>query len=289
MSDEKIRRNIDRFIKTDNRIFASNYTVNDDLSVDADSVFIDNRDKGFIGRIPIRFGTVRTNFHLKDNKEVTSLRGCPTIVGGDFFCGENGLESLEYSPSQVGGRYNCNLNPLKSLEGCTQDIGSDFFCNGTGITSLKGAPDKLNGEFHATHNKLTNLEGLPSGISHRIDVSNNQLTSLKGMPKIAPRTLNISHNMNLYGVDYYPTEFDKRDNVKCIETPISLIYIDRIFGFDEIGYFKAETVHLMRICKMFVPDTNKIKSKNLRYFYSLMDSKLTEEDIKRIETRYEIV
>lgn len=289
MSDEKIRRNIDRFIKTDNRIFASNYVVNDDLSVDADDVFIDDRGNGFIGRIPIRFGTVRGSFHLKDNKQVNSLRGCPETVGGDFFCSFNGLTSLEYSPTEVRGRYNCNLNPLKSLEGCTQNIGSDFFCNGTGITSLKGAPAELNGEFHASHNKLTNLEGLPTGSLHRISVSNNQLTSLKGMSDTAPRILDISYNPNLYTIDYYPRNFNKRDSINCKNTPISLIYIDRIFGFDEIGSLKAETVDLMRICKIFAPDTNKLKSKNLKYFYSLMNRELTEEDIKRIEDQYEIV
>jgi hypothetical protein len=48
---------------------------------------------------------------------LTSLEGCPSEVGGDFFCHKNKLTSLEDIHKQI------------------KKIGGDFFCNGNKIKS----------------------------------------------------------------------------------------------------------------------------------------------------------
>jgi hypothetical protein len=47
-----------------------------------------------------------------------SLKGCPEIVNGDFWCAYNELISLERCPEVVKGNFYCNDNRfLYSLEG----------------------------------------------------------------------------------------------------------------------------------------------------------------------------
>ena len=61
---------------------------------------------------------------------ITSLKGAPQEVGGDFDCYMNQLTSLEGAPQTVGGYFNCHKNPnLHSLEGIGEvkgEIYKDF-------------------------------------------------------------------------------------------------------------------------------------------------------------------
>ena len=51
---------------------------------------------------------------------LTSLKGAPKEVGGDFWCSYNQLTSLEGAPREIGGGFDCSNNPdLHSLD----DIG----------------------------------------------------------------------------------------------------------------------------------------------------------------------
>lgn len=94
---------------------------------------------------------------------ITSLKGSPKIVKGQFFCSSNELTSLEYGPEEV----------------------DDFRCFNNHLTSLKGAPKKVYGNFNCKLNKLTSLEGFPEGFPEGIfDCSFNLLTSLEGSPEI---------------------------------------------------------------------------------------------------------
>lgn len=85
---------------------------------------------------------------------ITSLKGAPKIVTGDFDCSENRLTSLEFGPEKVGGNYNCNSNELISLEGAPKEVGGNFRCDYNKLTSLKGAPEKIGGIFQHHGNKI---------------------------------------------------------------------------------------------------------------------------------------
>jgi hypothetical protein len=45
-----------------------------------------------------------------------SLEGCPTTVGGSFYCYSNQLTSLEGCPIIVGGSFSCYNNTKKFSE-----------------------------------------------------------------------------------------------------------------------------------------------------------------------------
>lgn len=98
----------------------TNYTINDDLSIDVDgNVDIEYNIFGDIivlDEIPIKFNKV-TGWFQCDNNNLTTLKNCPTYVGKNFSCDENNLTSLEHSPEFVGGSFDCYFNPLESLDG----------------------------------------------------------------------------------------------------------------------------------------------------------------------------
>jgi hypothetical protein len=54
---------------------------------------------------------------------LTSLKGSPNIIHGDFICYSNNLKNLKFGPQVVDGIYNVKLNDLESLEGLATDIG----------------------------------------------------------------------------------------------------------------------------------------------------------------------
>ena len=77
-------------------------------------------------KLPIRFGT----------------------VGGNFYCGDNKLTSLEGAPEKVGGSFDCEVNKLTSLEGAPKVVDGDFCCNDNYyLTSIKGAPKEIGKNF----------------------------------------------------------------------------------------------------------------------------------------------
>ena len=49
-------------------------------------------------------------------------------VGGNFWCGNNNLTSLENCPKTVSGVFGCSSNFLKSLEGAPKFVGENFMC-----------------------------------------------------------------------------------------------------------------------------------------------------------------
>ena len=70
-----------------------NYTINDDLTVDvAGHVFLDNKG---LATIPIQFGQVGGNFWCNNNK-LKSLEGCPNVIRGGFYCADKFKNDIEY-------------------------------------------------------------------------------------------------------------------------------------------------------------------------------------------------
>lgn len=60
---------------------------------------------------------------------MTSLKGSPYCVGGDFKCDSNKLINLIGSPEEVDGSFECSNNNLNSLEGMPLEIGRYFACD----------------------------------------------------------------------------------------------------------------------------------------------------------------
>jgi hypothetical protein len=48
-----------------------------------------------------------------DSNELTTLRGCPSYVEGNFDCSYNNLISLDFCPDEVTGDFDCNNNSKK--------------------------------------------------------------------------------------------------------------------------------------------------------------------------------
>ncbi len=94
-------------------------------------------DLGLDERLPVRFGAVGGDFYCHNNW-LTSLEGAPVTVGGSFSCAWNRLTSLEGAPSAVGGNFDCSWNKLTSLQGAPSAVGGNFFCSDNRLTSLVG-------------------------------------------------------------------------------------------------------------------------------------------------------
>lgn len=152
---------------------SNNYTINPDGSIDVDGEFDNsvsfdpnrrpstklrykplNRHK--LTKLPIKFNKVGGNFYCNDN-ELTTLEGSPKEVGGDFKCNENKLTSLEGGPEIVGGDFICRNNQLTSLEGAPKKVGGDFYCRENQITDFKGVPEFFEGLFYCEENPIEEI------------------------------------------------------------------------------------------------------------------------------------
>ena len=86
------------------------YTINSQGEIDVNGG-VNLSGKNF-EELPYKFGKVRGNFTMYENKKLTSLKNCPDEVGGDFSC------------------YYCSK--LFSLEGCPKKVNKYFNCGGCG-------------------------------------------------------------------------------------------------------------------------------------------------------------
>lgn len=75
----------------------TNFTINDDLTVDVNS-FVDISHKD-LNIIPVQFNNVSGAFNCAYNN-LTSLKGCPKTCLR-FHCNDNKLKTLEYIPDEI--------------------------------------------------------------------------------------------------------------------------------------------------------------------------------------------
>jgi hypothetical protein len=170
----------------------TNWTQNSDglINVDGD-VYL--RDKG-LTKLPLNFGRVTGHFNCYQNN-LTTLKGAPKEVGGDFWCCRNNqLTTLEGGPSRVGGDFWCNNNQLTTLEGGPKEVGGNFNCSVNELTTLKGAPIRVGGNFDCHKNNLTSLEGAPENIDYYFNCKFNDLISLEGLPIVDDDQLYFEEN-----------------------------------------------------------------------------------------------
>lgn len=83
------------------RYSISNYSINDDGTIDVNGDVEFDDDDDVLDRIPLRFNRVSGSFICYNNK-LTSLEGCPKYVGSNFDCGYNELTTLKFCPTYVG-------------------------------------------------------------------------------------------------------------------------------------------------------------------------------------------
>jgi hypothetical protein len=147
----------------------------------------------------IFFGSINVK-----NKGLTSLKGCPKIIKGNFDCSYNKLKTLKYGPEIVEGHYDCHHNILKTLKNGPKEVYTNFDCSNNKLRNIKFHP-KIGLSFYATFNNITNLDDLIVNpeckyynfgfnkikkLPKQLDkfkienfiINHNQLNSLKNMP-----------------------------------------------------------------------------------------------------------
>ena len=140
------------------------YTIKTNGTIDVrGGVWLNNYEEEQLPEY-IQFGIV-TGVFIIENSNITTLRGCPTIVGKSFYCnGCDKLKSLQYAPKKVGGHFDCNnCSSLISLKGVPNSVSGSFNCSHcTNLTSLSGAPKMVNEHFYCSDcSNLTSLSGAP--------------------------------------------------------------------------------------------------------------------------------
>lgn len=158
--------------------------------------------------------TYNKTLHM-NGQGLTSLKGCPKIIEGDFDCSHNQLTSLEYGPEIVDGYYDCSHNQLTSLDYVAKSIGLKksreasgfgFYCNNNQLTSLKGwVMSSIRGDFICRKNNLSSLQYCPEKVGMSFNCSNNvKLTSLKYAPKEAGSFISLGKtNIKLISILIY--------------------------------------------------------------------------------------
>jgi len=75
-------------------------------------------------------------------------------VGGNFWCGNNNLTSLENCPKTIGRDFYCDNNLLTTLAGAPTSVGRNFICSSNKLTSLEGAPKTVGENFYCDNNSV---------------------------------------------------------------------------------------------------------------------------------------
>ena len=150
------------------------YIIKDDLTVDVyGGVWIHEKNLDYI---PVQFGVVSDTFNCSRNN-LTSLKGCPTKVGGVFSCSNNNLISLKHCPNEIGVKFDCSNNNLISLKHCPISAGIKFDCSNNNLTSLEHYPKSVAMVFNCSNNNLISIENCLTKVSWSFDCSNNMIVS----------------------------------------------------------------------------------------------------------------
>ena len=151
----------------ENTIIVGTHTIDDQFNIDVKGtvVIINKKIKEFPSYI--KFNRVSSHFNCNSCSELSSLKGAPREVGGDFICSWTNLTSLEGAPEKVGRDFECwDCYQLQSLEGAPKEVGGAFDCSGCkSLQSLEGTPKEIGGSFDCTSCKsLYSLEGCPNKV-----------------------------------------------------------------------------------------------------------------------------
>ena len=100
------------------------------------------------------------------NKNLTSLKGSPKKIIGNFKCDDNNLKTLEGGPDFVGRSFDCTRSNLVSLKGAPRHVGTSFYCTQNKITSLEGCSRHIGASLVCGWNPITNFHDVHKYIDH---------------------------------------------------------------------------------------------------------------------------
>ncbi|HYD16914.1 MAG TPA: hypothetical protein VEF76_00380 [Patescibacteria group bacterium] len=104
--------------------------------------------------LPDLTGVIVTGGYYIFDVPTKNMYGTPEYVGGNFFCGNNGLETLDGATQEIGGGFNCKDNKLTNLRGGPQQVGDDYIVENNRLETLAGAPPSLSGIFNILQNPV---------------------------------------------------------------------------------------------------------------------------------------
>lgn len=111
--------------------------INDDFTVDVEG----DVDFHFVKMksLPFNFRSVTRNFNIAFCG-LTSLKGCPEEIGGDFVCCGNRMRNLKDGPKIVDGNFDIsNCSQIRNLKNSPVTVGGDYLCmNCKNLESLEG-------------------------------------------------------------------------------------------------------------------------------------------------------
>lgn len=90
-----------------------------------------------LSKLPPELSELRLEYLFINDNNLSTLRGCPKEVNGDFYCCDNELTTLNGCPRIVKGTFNCDNNKIKTLKGSPKFIGEDFSIINNELISLK--------------------------------------------------------------------------------------------------------------------------------------------------------
>lgn len=200
---------------------------------------------------------------------MTSMKGLPKHVSGNFRIIGASLQTLEYSPQIVeGGKVNYNFNRLLSVEGCLKSSNLDFSHNPT-LETLEGL-NVNNPEMRwliASNCSIKDYKGLPYRYEFNLELNNNQLTTIEGLPAEYGQSLILSGNKidNLQDIHRH---VKKCKNICLRGNPIkyNILGLLKIEGLEKVQIFEEGSeveriinnhlgegnIGIMRACKALI-------------------------------------
>ena len=154
------------------------------------------------GHLLVNFGKVGRNCRIR-KIGLTTLKGCPDYVGGDFDCSLNPITSLEGSPKQVEGLFNCGNTNIKDLKGIPEKASYYGITSCPHLESLEGAPEDVQGDFNISLCKsLQSLKGAPNRIG-----GDFTFTDCKGLKSLDDAPEYVKGNVTFFSIDHYADEY----------------------------------------------------------------------------------
>ena len=132
------------------------------------------------GLVSLEGGPKTAYEYLACDNKITSLKGAPDKVDGDFVIDNNPITSLKGGP-KTAHRYLCNNTDIKNLEGGPEKAKAFSCWSCPNLTSLKGIEDSDIEFFYCYNTNITSLEYCPN--AKVIDCGGTKLTNLKFLPK----------------------------------------------------------------------------------------------------------
>lgn len=147
--------------------------------------------------LPFNFNIINGDFNLKENPDLTTLKGCPIVVNGNFNCNRNvKITNLKYIPHTVSGELNMEECSITNILGLDNIKCQHFVFNNNKITTLLGCPKRAV-RLIFSNNKIDSLDGI-SLLTSVFSVANNPLKSFKGSDIIIKDMEGYSNRVILY-------------------------------------------------------------------------------------------